>query len=354
MVLGAAEGCFVLLTGREIHGNVLVSVCMYGYLVTCVFGDNRGGAMKQIPFGTTGVQVSEMCLGAMHFGSNTPDGTSIELLDAYVERGGAFIDTANIYNRDAPGCKGGESERLIGRWMKERGNRSELFLATKVGMHYPGQPEGLRAAQIEEECNKSLSRLGVDVIDLYYAHADDRETPLEESLEAFNRLVLAGKVRFIGASNYLPTRFVEARCASRENGWAAYTCIQQRYSYLRPRPGADFGIQKATDESLLDYCRSHDLPLVGYAPMLKGAVAFRDDIPLRGQYDCEDGRERLATLKEVANDLGASPAQVTLAWMRHQEGTVIPLIGVSRIEQLHENLGALELHLDDEVMRRLA
>ena len=299
-------------------------------------------------------QVSEICLGAMHFGTNTPDDVSISLLDAYVEHGGRFLDTANIYNADAPNGNGGESERLLGRWMKERGKRNELFVATKVGMRHPRQPAGLRASQIEEECNRSLEQLGIDTIDLYYAHADDRETPLEESLEAFDRLVKAGKVRFIGASNYWPTRFADARWTSEVNDWASFVCIQQRYSYLRPKPGADFGIQKATNEDLLDYCGRHNVPLVGYAPILKGAVAGRPDITLRGNYVGDDSVARMRTLNEVANELDATPAQVTLAWMRRHTTTVIPLIGVSRMEQLDENLGALDLELDDELMERLA
>ena len=209
--------------------------------------------MKNIAFGTTGLTVSELCLGTMHIGSNTPNDVSVQILDTYFERGGAFLDTANIYNRDAPNGHGGESEALIGKWMRDRGNRNRLFIATKVGMAYPGQAPGLRAEQIEEECEKSLKRLGIDSIDLYYAHIDDRETPLEETLAAFDRLVRSGKVKTIGASNHKPTRLVEALWTSKVNGWAAYCCIQQRYSYLRPHPGASFGHQEATNEDLLDF-----------------------------------------------------------------------------------------------------
>lgn len=173
--------------------------------------------MKKVALGDTGTSVSELCLGAMHLGSNTPGDVSVQILDAYAERGGAFLDTANIYNRDAPNCCGGESETLIGKWMNDRGNRGRLFIATKVGMVYPGQQAGLRAGQIEQECNKSLKRLDTDVIDLYYAHADDRDTPLHETLAAFDRLVATGKVRHIGASNYQPTRLVEAIWTSNAN-----------------------------------------------------------------------------------------------------------------------------------------
>jgi aryl-alcohol dehydrogenase-like predicted oxidoreductase len=310
--------------------------------------------VKTVPFGKTGVSVSEICLGAMHIGSNTPADESTRILDTYTEAGGSFIDTANIYNRDAPGCSGGDSERFIGTWMRERCNRSELFIATKVGMNYPEQPEGLRASQIEAECEKSLKRLGIDTIDLYYAHADDRDTPIEESLRAFDRLVGAGKVRFIGASNFLPTRLVESVWTSRTNSLVEYCCIQQRYSYIRPKPGADFGIQKATNTDLLDYCRTNDFPLIGYAPLLKGVVAGRSDKTLAGgSYDSDDGTARLSLLKEVASELGVTSASLALAWMMHHKAPVIPLIGASSVTQLRDNLAATEIELDKETMARL-
>jgi len=287
-------------------------------------------------------------------GSNTSADVSIQILDAYADAGGAFLDTANIYNRDAPNCRGGESERLIGRWMRDRGNRNAMFVATKVGMVYPDQAAGLRAEQIEQECERSLKRLGTDVIDLYYAHADDRDTPLEETLAAFDRLVTSGKVRHIGASNYLPSRLVEALWMSKVNGYAAYCCIQQRYSYLRPRTGADFGLQVATNDDLLDFCRARNFPLIGYAPFLKGAIAGRPDKKLRDQYVGEDSDTRLAMLRTVAGELGIGVPQLVLAWMRRHEITVIPLIGVSTVEQLNESLDALDVQLDDATMQRLA
>jgi len=211
----------------------------------------------------------------------------------------------------------------------------------------------VRASQIEEECEKSLKRLSIDAIDLYYAHADDRHTPLEETLAAFDNLVKSGKVKHIGASNYLPTRLVEARWVSKVNGWAAYCCIQQRYSYLRPRPGATFGIQVATNDDLLDYCRANRVSLIGYAPFLKGGVASRPGQKLRGEYIGQDSEVRLALLNAVACELGVTAPQLVLAWMRHHEATVIPLIGVSSVAQLNESLDALEIQLDDALMERL-
>ena len=150
--------------------------------------------MRKVLLGNSGVEVSIFCLGAMYFGTRNDKETSYQLLDQYVAAGGSFIDTANIYSRWVPGFVGGESEILLGEWMRERKNRNQLFLASKVGFEYPGVTRGLKARQIEEECHKSLKRMGIATIDLYYAHVDDRNTPMEETLAAFDRLVKAGKV----------------------------------------------------------------------------------------------------------------------------------------------------------------
>ena len=185
--------------------------------------------MNTVPLGRSGVNVSALCLGAMYFGSRTDNETSWQLLDQYTEAGGSFIDTANIYARWVPGCSGGESETLLGEWMRERTNREQLFIASKVGFEYPGVERGLPAWRIEEECDKSLKRLGIDTIDLYYAHVDDRQTSQEETLEAFNTLVSSGKVRLIGGSNFLAWRLEDAAWISRTRKWAEYCCVQQRH-----------------------------------------------------------------------------------------------------------------------------
>ncbi|MCS7219778.1 MAG: aldo/keto reductase [Anaerolineae bacterium] len=308
--------------------------------------------MKTVLLGHTGVQVSAICLGAMYFGTRNDPPSSYQLLDQYVEAGGSFIDTANIYAWWVPGFQGGESETLLGQWMRERCNRARLFLATKVGFQYAGVERGLRASQIEAECEKSLKRLGVETIDLYYAHVDDRKTPMEETLEAFDRLVRAGKVRFIGASNFLAWRLEEARWVSQTHGWAEYCCIQQRYTYLRPKPGASFDPQIAANEDLLDYCQTRGLTLLAYSPLLSGAYT-RPDRPLPAQYVGPDSEARLAALKAVAAEVGATVNQVVLAWMIHSVPPVIPVIGASTPEQMRENLGALEVKLTEEHIARL-
>ena len=219
--------------------------------------------MKTTTLGFTNVPVSSLCLGAMYLGTRQDEATSFRLLDIYVEAGGFFIDTANIYARWVDGYRGYESENLLGRWMKARKNRARMFIATKVGFEVPyyGVERGLPAATIIQECEKSLRNLGVETIDLYYAHCDDLNTPLEETLQAFDQLVKAGKVRTLGASNYMAWRLEEARWISQAHGWSEYCCVQQRHTYLRPRPGASFYPQLAVNEDLQQYCQRHDLRL---------------------------------------------------------------------------------------------
>jgi aryl-alcohol dehydrogenase-like predicted oxidoreductase len=288
----------------------------------------------------------------MYFGSRTDRETSYRLLDQYVEAGGSFLDTANIYARWVPGFKGGESETLLGEWMRERGNRSQTFVATKVGFQYPGVERGLRAHQIEAECEKSLQRLGIDAIDLYYAHVDDRNTPMEETMEAFDRLVKAAKVRFIGASNFLAWRLEEARWVSQTRGWAEYCCIQQRYSYIRPKPGASFDPQIATNDDLSDCCRARDITMLAYSPLLSGAYT-RADRAFSEQYLGADTDARMAALKTVAAEVGGTANQVVLAWMVQSDPPVIPLVAGSTVGQMEENLRALDIELSPEQMTRL-
>lgn len=325
--------------------------------------------MRTVPLGKTNVQVSAFCLGTMYLGSREDQATSYRLLDQYVEAGGSFLDTANTYARWLPGCSGGESETLLGQWMRERKNRARMFVATKVGFAYPGVERGLRAHQIETECEKSLRRLDTDTIDLYQAHVDDRNTPMEEAVQAFDRLVRAGKVRFVGASNFAVWRLAEAHCVSRTHGWAEYCSIQQHYSYLRPAPGASFAPQVAANADLLDYCRARELTLLAYSPLLGGAYT-RPDRSFPAQYHGPDSNARLAVLKTVAAEVGATANQVVLAWMvavstplstpavdvpipRDVPIPVLPLVAASTPEQLQENLAALELTLSPDQVARL-
>jgi len=308
--------------------------------------------MRTVPLGNTGVEVSVFCLGTMYFGSSTDAATSYQLLDQYLEAGGSSLDTANIYARWVPGYVGGESETLLGRWIHEHNARSQLFVASKVGFEMPGVERGLRARQIEEECEKSLKRLGVDIIDLYYAHRDDRSTSMEETLEAFDKLLKAGKVRFIGASNFSSWRLEEARWMSQTQDWAEYCCIQQRYSYVRPKPGADFDPQVAANEDLLDYCKTRDITLLAYSPLLRGAYT-RPDRLFPEQYVGPDTEVRVGVLKAIAEERRATANQIVLAWMIHRKPGVIPLVAASTTDQMRENLDALDITLSADDMARL-
>ena len=308
--------------------------------------------MRTVPLGDTGVQVSAFCQGILYYGNRIGREMSFRLMDQYLDAGGFCMDTANIYSFWLDGFQGGESETVLGAWLQARKNRNKLFIASKVGFAYQDVERGLRAEQIERECEKSLKRLQTDVIDLYYAHVDDRDTPLAETMEAFDRLVQAGKVRFIGASNFSAWRLEKARWTSRTNGWAQYCCIQQRFSYLRPKPGATFGAQVSTNDELLDYCRNEGVTLLAYSPLLNGAYT-RDDRSFQEQYLGPDTDARLATLRAVAGEVDATPNQVVYAWMMQSDPPVIPLMAASTDEQMAENLGALEITLSADQMDRL-
>jgi len=310
--------------------------------------------MRTIHLGNTGMQVSTLCLGAMYFGTRNDEATSFRLLDQYVEAGGGFIDTANIYAHWIKGFKGAESEALLGRWQKSRKNRSSIIIATKVGFEIPplDVPRSLSARWIETECEKSLQRLGCESIDLYYAHVDDRSTPMEETLGAFDRLVKAGKVRFIGASNFAAWRLEEARWTSLKHGWSEYCCIQQRHTFLRPKPGASFYPQMAANEDLFDYCRNRKITFLAYSALLSGAYT-RADRGYDEQYAGADTQARLEALRAVAQEKGTTVNQIILAWMLHGNPPVLPLIAASSEVQMKENLQALEISLSAEEMERL-
>jgi aryl-alcohol dehydrogenase-like predicted oxidoreductase len=282
---------------------------------------------------------------------------SRRLLDQYVEAGGTFLDTANVYAQWVEGGHGGESEHVLGRWMKDRGHRDTLFLATKVGFGYPGTEddpgvaEGLSARQIERECEKSLKRMGVDHIDLYYAHYDHRAVPLEETLAAFDRLVRAGKVRFLGASNHHAWRLADALAVSRENRWTPYCCVQQRYTYVRPKPGADFTLWPAASPDFLDQCKAKDLGVIAYSPLLHGGYVKPERVD--SKYHGPDTDARMKALRDMAARRNATVHQIVLAWLMQSDPVVIPLFSASKPEQMTEDLGALDVTLSDKERKGL-
>ncbi len=309
--------------------------------------------MEQVQLGTTGIKASALVMGSDVLGSKIDRATTFSLLDFYFENGGNVIDTANFYAAWLPGFAGGESEGVIGAWMRERGNRDKLLVSSKLAFDYPESEGGLSAAEIERECERSLKRLQTDRLDIYYAHRDDPATPQEETMAAFNRLVKAGKVRILGASNLPVWRIAEANTIARANGYATYQLIQQRYTYLRPRHGADFGPQIFLDDDTKAFAQQHGITLFGYSILLSGAYT-RADRPLPAQFAGVDSDERIAALKSVAAELNVSPNQVIIAWMRQSKPSVVPLIAGSRTEQLKENIDALKIVLSDDQMNRLS
>ncbi|TDO55523.1 aryl-alcohol dehydrogenase-like predicted oxidoreductase [Kribbella sp. VKM Ac-2571] len=309
--------------------------------------------------------VSALCLGAMNFGTSTPAETAFAILDRFVEAGGTFIDTSNNYNQWVG--HGGESEELLGQWMRSRGNRDSLVIATKCGARttVPGDPgdahwEGLSASAVSSAVKGSLSRLGVDRIDLYYAHIDDRSTPLDETVAAFGRLAAEGVVDLVGCSNTATWRLDRARQTAVAQGVAPYSVIQQHSSYLWPNPPALQGVlrrgtphfQHAGIEHFDYLSENPDLTLVAYQPLLGGSYV-RPDRPFWPQrgYAHPTAYVRFEALRQIAGDLGASPNQVVLAWLIHHG--VVPLIGVSSIPQLEEALAAVDLQLDANLMTQL-
>jgi aryl-alcohol dehydrogenase-like predicted oxidoreductase len=311
---------------------------------------------RTIADGRISTTVSEICLGTMYFGYRTDESTSFAILDRFAEAGGTFLDTANNYGQwhgDA-----GESERVIGRWLRSRGMAGRMVIATKVGARttVPGDPDqrhwqGLGAAAVREDAQTSLRNLGVERLDVYYAHIDDRSAPLEETVDALASLAESGKAGLLGCSNTATWRIERARAIARGAGRPGYSCVQQQYTYLRALP--DPGQLNLVTEELLDYAVTSDLTLLAYSPLLAGCYA-RPDKPLPGPYAHAGNRERLSVLGEVAGELGATPGQVVLAWLlaRSRPG-IIPIPGASSVAQLDEILGATRLSLDDETIRRL-
>ncbi|GAA4152797.1 aldo/keto reductase [Actinomadura keratinilytica] len=298
----------------------------------------------------------EIALGAMWFGTRVDEQTSFAILDRFVEAGGTMIDTANNYAFWLDGARGGESEAVIGRWLASRKVRDQVFIGTKVGAQpkTPGtgleNAEGLSEKAIRSAAEGSLRRLGTDRIDLYWAHFEDRSVPLEETMGAFGDLVREGAVGRVGVSNHAVWRVERARAL----GEPRYDDLQYRYSYLLPQPGVKLpeNGHHHIDEEMLDYVRAEGLRLWVYNALLSGSYT-RADKPLHRAYEHPSNERRLAALRSVADELGATPNQVVLAWLMGGDPPMIPIVGVSAMEHLEEALGAADLALDAELRERL-
>ncbi|GLY07925.1 MULTISPECIES: aldo/keto reductase [Actinoplanes] len=331
--------------------------------------------METIELGRTGEHVSRLALGAMQMGSATDEDTSVRILDHYRDLGGSFVDTADCYEWwSTPGSRGGESEELLGRWLRKGGHRDEMFIATKgsaLPAHSPdlwaadGTPNwelarrtfaGAGADTLRAAVDGSLRRLGTDRIDLYYVHVDDLFTPLEESLEALHGLVVAGKIRHIGWSNVRTWRLESIRQLCSRHGWTLPVAVQQQHSYLRTRGGHDTASIVGGEQ--LDYLNRHrDQTLVAYSPIVKGIYddpARRAEHWMMEAYAGPDSDARLDAVTTLAAELGVTPNQLVLAWLFHQtEPPVLPLIGPRTYEQFTDLLPALDLELDAGHLGRL-
>ena len=297
--------------------------------------------------------VSELCLGTMYFGYRTDERTAFAILDRFHEAGGTFLDTANNYGQWHG--EAGESERVLGRWMRSRGTTDEMVVATKVGARTlrPGDPspehwQGLGAEQIRKDVETSRQQLGKDRIELYYAHIDDRDTPLAETVDAMAELAESGTVGVLGCSNTALWRVTQARGLAGTR--PAYACLQQQHSYLLPLAGP--GQSNLIGAETVDFAAAEGVHLLAYSPLLGGAYAGGGR-PLGPEYTHAANRARLAVLGEVARELGATPNQVVLAWLLAARPAILPIPGASSVEQLDEILGATELVLDEATLSRL-
>lgn len=322
---------------------------------------------RTIGEGPAARQVSAICLGAMKLGGTVDDETSFAILDRFVEAGGTFIDTANNYQFWEPGCGPDDSEALLGRWLKSRGlaSSAEVVIATKCGAR-PTVPggwvdswEGLSAEAVRAAARGSRERLGVDRLDLYYPHVEDRTVPIEETLGVLAALAEDGEVGVVGASNHAAWRLERARAASAARDWPRYSVLQHRYSYLRPRSDValpELGHVHATGEHL-DFVRAENAEgrataLVAYTPLLYGAYT-RPDKQLSYPYEHPGTAKRLAALDQVAAETGATRNQVVLSWMIDNDPPIIPLVGVTAVAQVDEAVAAAALELTAEQRRVL-
>lgn len=306
--------------------------------------------MRHRALGASGLTIAPLVLGGNVFGWTADRATSFAVLDAFVDGGGTMIDTADVYSTWVDGHKGGESETVIGEWLRQSGKRDNVLIATKVGM----MPGGLRPDAIERAVEGSLARLGTDRIDLYFAHKDDAETPLDATLEAFSRLIAAGKVRSIGASNYSAMRLKAALDTAKAAGLPHYSVLQPEYNLVS---------RKAFEGELQDLAVTHNIGVVPYyglaSGFLTGKYRAADDLgkSVRGGGMAKllegKGSRVLAAMDAVAAETGATLAQIALAWLAAQDGVTAPIASATSVAQLAELMGYLEVELTREQIDRL-
>lgn len=310
--------------------------------------------MKTRALGQSGLEVLPLALGGNVFGWTIDETLSFRVLDAFIDAGFNLIDTADVYSRWAPGNQGGESETILGKWLRQSGKRDRVVLATKVGMEMGPDKKGLSRPYILEAVEASLKRLQTDRIDLYQAHRDDPDTPLEETLDAFGQLIRQGKVRAIGASNYSAARLTEALRISSEHGLPAYTCLQPQYNLCE---------RTEFETELEPVCRTGGLGVIPYYSLasgfLSGKYRTEADVGQRARagsvkkYLNPRGFRILEALDETAARLASTPARVAIAWLMGRPGVTAPIASATSLEQLADLVEATRLVLDPPAIDRL-
>ena len=310
--------------------------------------------MQRVKLGKSELQVPVICLGGNVFGWTVTEADSFRQLDAALEAGLNFIDTADVYSRWAPGHQGGESEAILGKWLATGNKRSNVLLATKVGIDMGDGKKGLKAAYIHQAVEDSLRRLQTDYIDLYQAHKDDEETPLEETLSAFDKLVQQGKVLHIGASNYSGARLAKALQTSKDNGLVSYISLQPHYNLVE---------REQFETDLLPVVQEHTLGVIPYYSLAAGFLTGK----YRTKKDAE-GKVRAVTVTKYLNDWGfhvievldevarehhSTPARVALAWLMVQPGVTAPIASATSEKHLTDLIEAAKLKLDHASLQKL-
>jgi aryl-alcohol dehydrogenase-like predicted oxidoreductase len=304
--------------------------------------------------GRSPLQVPPLCFGGNVFGWTADEPTSFRLLDRLKEAGLGFIDTADAYSRWVPGHEGGESETIIGRWLKARGGREQVIVATKLGSEMGPGKKGLSRAYMREAVEASLRRLQTDYIDLYQSHWDDPDTPFEETLSGYEELIRAGKVRVIGASNLTAERLAEALETSKRTGLPRYESLQPHYNLVE---------RKKFEGPLEALCLEHEVGVICYYALAGGFLTgkYRSDADLskspRGRgaaaYLTDHGFKVLGALDELAAQYAATPAQIALAWLMARPSVTAPIASATRLDQLEDLIAAARLELSPDAIAQL-
>jgi aryl-alcohol dehydrogenase-like predicted oxidoreductase len=312
-------------------------------------------AVAKRRLGASDLQIAPLVLGGNVFGWTADKDASFAVLDAFVAGGGTMIDTADVYSAWVPGHKGGESESMIGEWLKASGKRDRVQIATKVGLlSKGGNPADLKPSHIAAACDASLRRLGTDHIDLYFAHRDDDDTPQDAVMDAFGKLVAAGKLRVLGASNFHAARLKSANETARSAGLPHYQVLQPEYNLVS---------RHTFEGELQDYCVENNIGVVPYyglaAGFLTGKYRSTDDLgkSVRGEHMAKwlagKGNDILGAMDAIAQDTGATLAQIALAWLMAQPGITAPIASATSVTQIEELLPAMTLELSADHLAKL-